>query len=354
MGLFSNRKKNAVQINDVNHQPIPISIGWDMLNFRKKGFKPFGQMYLNIALLHLYNGISNVTFETQGKNRDNYVAKGICDFVDRNAVLLANNMLWNGYVAVHYDKDYNYEILTRNDVRMDSYGSVINRDTVVVYSSVYQTSRKTAMMLVHPQLELIDTLANNLIASCGTMGVLPIISGNSIPANPRFKEDLAAAMSKEYGWGEDQLKYFLSQQELNVTSIDLRVKDLEFRDNLESAFKVLLNYFGIPVDLVIGNSTFNNVSESRKFFYETTIRSYAEWMLKVARALLTASPQFIPQSTVNYRIENVAGIDKTISDVCSERGAYVDLLVKLRDAGVDVTDELDRVYEDIQNDYKRV
>lgn len=354
MGLFSNRKKNAVQVNDVNHQPIPISIGWDMLNHRKKGFKPFGQMYLNIALLHLYNGISNVTFETQGKNRDNYVAKGICDFVDRNAVLLANNMLWNGYVAVHYDKDYNYEILTRNDVRMDSYGSVINRDTVVVYSSVYQTSRKTAMMLVHPQLELIDTLANNLIASCGTMGVLPIISGNSIPANPRFKEDLAAAMSKEYGWGEDQLKYFLSQQELNVTSIDLRVKDLEFRDNLESAFKVLLNYFGIPVDLVIGNSTFNNVSESRKFFYETTIRSYAEWMLKVARALLTASPQFIPQSTVNYRIENVAGIDKSISDVCSERGAYVDLLVKLRDAGVDVTDELDRVYEDIQNDYKRV
>lgn len=354
MGLFSNRKKNAVQINDISQQPMPIVVGWDMLNPRKKGFKPFGQMYLNIALLHLYNGISNVTFETQGKNRDNYVAKGICDFVDRNAVLLANNMLWNGYVAVHYDKDYNYEILTRNDVRMDSYGSVINRDTVVVYSSVYQTSRKTAMMLVHPQLELIDTLANNLIASCGTMGVLPIISGNSIPANPRFKEDLAAAMSKEYGWGEDQLKYFLSQQELNVNSIDLRVKDLEFRDNLESAFKVLLNYFGIPVDLVIGNSTFNNVSESRKFFYETTIRSYAEWMLKVARALLTASPQFIPQSTVNYRIENVAGIDKTISDVCSERGAYVDLLVKLRDAGVDVTDELDRVYEDIQNDYKRV
>lgn len=354
MGLFDRKRKNAVQVNDVNHQPIPISIGWDMLNPRKKGFKPFGQMYLNIALLHLYNGISNVTFETQGKNRDNYVAKGICDFVDRNAVLLANNMLWNGYVAVHYDKDYNYEILTRNDVRMDSYGSVINRDTVVVYSSVYQTSRKTAMMLVHPQMDLLDTLANNLLSSCGTMGVLPIISGNSIPANPRFKEDLAAAMSKEYGWGEDQLKYFLSQQELKVDSINLQIKDLELRDNIESSFKVLLNFLGVPVDLVIGNSTFNNVSESRRFFYETTVRSYAEWMLKVARALLTASPQFIPQSTITYKITNVEGIDKSVSDMCKEKGAYVDLLVKLRDAGVDVTDELEKVYADIQNDYKIV
>lgn len=354
MGLFSNRKKNAVQVNDVNHQPIPISIGWDMLNPKKRGFKPFGAMYLAMVLDKLYGGISNVSFLTQGKNRDNYAAKGIADFVDRNSTLLVNNILYNGYIAVHYDKDYNYTILTRNDIKLDQYGSVINRDTVVVYSPLYQTSRKTTMMTVKPQLELIDTLANNLIASCGTMGVLPIISGNSIPANPRFKEDLAAAMSKEYGWGEDQLKYFLSQQELKVDKIDLQIKDLELRDNIESAFKVLLSFLGVPVDLVVGNSTFNNVSESRRFFYETTVRNYAEYLLKVARALLTASPQFIPQNTITYRIENVAGLDKTISDVCSERGAYVDLLIKLRDAGVDVSDEIERVYADIQEDYKRV
>lgn len=354
MGLFNRNRKNAVQINETSHQPMPMCIGWDMLNPKRKGFKPFGAMYLSMVLDTLYSGISNVTFLTQGSNRDNYVAKGIADFVDRNATLLVNNMLYNGYIAVRYDKDYNYTILSVNDVKKDQFGSVINHNAVVVYSPLYQTSRKTAMMTVKPQLDLIDTLANNLIASCGTMGVLPIISGNSIPANPTFKEQLAEAMSKQYGWGDDQLKYFLSQQELKVDKIDLQIKDLELRDNLESAFKVLLNFLGVPVDLVIGNSTFNNVSESRRFFYETTIRNHAESLLKVARALLTASPQFVPQSTITYRITNVQGIDKTISDMCEERGAYVDLLVKLREAGVDVEDELQKVYSDIQNDYKIV
>lgn len=355
MGLFSKKKvENAVQINDVSQQPMPFVWGWDMLNPNKKGFKPFGAMYLNIALQTLYNGISNVTFETQGKNRDNYVAKGICDFIDRNAVLLANNMLYNGFVAVHYDKDYNYHILTKNDVKLDSFGSVINRDTVAIYSNIYQTSRKNLMMTIKPQIDLLDTLANNLMSSSTTMGVLPIISGNSIPANPAFKQDLAEAMSKEYGWGDGQMKYFLSQQELKVDSINLQIKDLELRDNIESSFKFMLNFLGIPVDLVIGNSTFNNVSESRRFFYETTVRSYAEWMLKVGRALLTASPEFIPQSTITYKITNVEGIDKSVSDMCKEKGAYVDLLVKLEDAGVDVSDELAKVFEDIKEDYKIV
>ena len=354
MGLFSNRKKNAVQINETSHQPIPFVWGWDALNPRKKGFKPFGAMYIAMVLDTLYSGISNVSFLTQGKNRDNYVAKGIADFVDRNANLLINNMLYNGYIAVHYDKDYNYTILSINDVKKDQFGSVINRDTVVVYSPLYQTSRKTAMMTIKPQLELIDTLANNLVSSANTLGVLPIISGNSIPANPTFKEQLADAMSKEYGFGEDQMKYFLSQQELKVDKIDLQIKDLELRDNIESAFKILLSFLGVPVDLVIGNSTFNNVNESRRFFYETTIRNHAESLLKVARALLTASPQFVPQSTITYRIENVAGLDKSLSDVCEQKAAYVDLLIKLRDSGVDVSDELTRVYADIQEDYKRV
>lgn len=354
MGLFNRRRKNAVQLNETSHQPIPFVWGWDALNPRKKGFKPFGEIYLNMCLNQLYSGISNVTFFTTEKSKDNYVPKAICDFVDRNATLLMNNLIYNGYIAVRYDKDYNYEIPQFNTLKFDQYGTVLNRNMVVIYSPLYQTKRKSLMMLVRPQLELIDTLANNLISSCGTMGVLPIISGNSIPANPKFKEELAEAMSKEYGWGDDQMKYFLSQQELKVDKIDLQIKDLELRDNIESAFKILLNYFEVPIDLVIGNSTYANVASARTYFYESTIRKYAETLLRVSRALLTASPVFLPQSAITYRIENVAGIDKTISDVCEQRGAYIDALVKLKEAGVDVSDELDRVYADLKEDYKRV
>ena len=75
-------------------------------------------------------------------------------------------------------------------------------------------------------------------------------------------------------------------------------------------------------------------------------------ILKVARALVTASPEFIAQTSINYRITNVAGIDRSISDRCAERNAYIDSLVRLRDAGVDVSEELEKVYADLKHDYR--
>lgn len=353
MGLFGKKKTaNAVQIDDVLKTPMPFVWGWDMLNPKKRGFKNFGEMYLWVCLNQLYSGISNVSFEPDGGSRYNMTVRNICDFMDSNSSLILSNLLYTGFIAVFHDGECNYHLPMQNELRFDQYGRVINYNCVVIYSPLYQTKRKSLMMLVKPLLELIDTLANTMLASCGTMGVLPVISGNSIPANPKFKEELANAMSKEYGWGEDQMKYFLSQQELKVDTIDLKVKDLELRDNIMSQFRSLLQYFEIPVDLVIGDSTYSNVEFARKYFYDSVIRKYAEMMLKVARALLTASPEFVEQTSINYRITNVAGIDRSISDRCSERNAYIDSLVRLRDAGIDVTEELERVYTDLKHDYR--
>ena len=353
MGLFNRRKKeNAVQIDDVSNNYVPFVWGWDMLNPRKKGFKNFGELYLWMGLNQLYSGISNVAFEPDSNYQYNFTVKNICDFMESNSSLILSNLLYTGFIAVMYDEKGNYRLPVQNELRFDQFGRVINYNCVVIYSPLYQTKRKSLMLLVKPLLELIDTLANTLLASCGTMGVLPIISGNSIPANPKFKEELADAMSKEYGWGDDQMKYFLSQQELKVDTIDLKVKDLELRDNIISQFKALLNYLEVPVDLVIGDSTYTNVEFARKYFYDSVIRKYAEMMLKVARSLVTASPEFIAQTSINYRITNVAGIDRSISDRCAERNAYIDSLVRLQDAGVDVSEELEKVYTDLKHDYR--
>lgn len=356
MGLFGRDKqaKNAVQVNDVSENPVFLC-GWDGLGWlpHKKGFKPFGVVYLQMALNTLYGGISNISFETTKET--SYVAKGICSFLDNNASLMANMWLQKGFVAVWYDKDHNYKLLTDNELKYDQYRRVINRSTVVVYSPLYQTQRKGYMPLVKPLVELLDTLANTLSESSNSMGVLPIISGNGIPANPQFKAQLAETMSKNYGWGGDQLKYFLSQVELKVDKIDLQVKDLEIRDNILATFKALLNYLEVPVDLVIGNSTYANVEEAKKFFYENTVKKYAEVFLKVGRNLLTASNELLPQNTITYRLTNVSGLETTLSERCKERNAYIDTLIKLRDAGIEgVTDELNKVYADIKKDYLEV
>ena len=346
MGLFNNtNKKNAIQINEVKKF---VGCGFDFFGYHKKGFKPFADTFLQMCLNQLYNGVSNLTFET---TRKSVVASNICFFIDNNTTLLVNMWLSKGYICIMFNDRGDYRFPEQNELRFDQYGRILNVNAVAIYSPIYQIRRKSYFQVAKPILDLIDNLSNTISETTNTMGVLPIISGQSIPANPQFKKELSESMSKDYGWGSDQLKYFLSQTELNVDSIDMKVKDLELRDNLESAFKYLLDYFEVPVDLVIGNSTYANVETARLYFYESTVRKYGEIMLKVARALLTASPEMLPQNTITYRITNVAGVDRSLSDKCKERNAYLDTLLKLSQAGVDVEADLMKLHSDLQKDY---
>ena len=354
MGLFSKKKvENAIQVNDVNKNAL-FACGWDGLwTPYKKGFKPFGKIYLQMALNTIYDGVSNVTIESQ-KYSDNITVKDICNFVDKNSTLLVSQWINLGFMCVFYNNDMDFWIPKNTDLKYDQYRRVINRNAVVVYSPLYQTDKVSYMQVVMPLLGLLDKLGNTTNETTNTMGVLPIISGNSIPANPKFKEDLANAMTKNYGWNEDQMRYMLSQAELKVDKIDLQIKDLELRENLLDAFKYLLNYFGVPIDLVIGNSTYANMETARLFFYETTIRKYAEAMLRMAQAMLLETPMLIPKSAINYKLNNVKGLETTLSDKCKERNAYIDTLLKLANAGMDVSLELEKVLEDVKKDYLEV
>lgn len=356
MGLFDRKRvkkqaEDAIQINQVSTNQLRV--GWqDFFNW-KKGNREFSGMYLYAALNQLYNGISNVTFE-QSDGSINYTVKAICAFIENNANMLLNQYLFQGYIAVYADKDNNYHIYNKDSLTFDRYGQITNKNALVYYSPTYQTKRKAPMDFVKPVLDTLNNLSNTLLQSTDTMGVLPVITGESIPANPDFKRDLEQAMKKEYGWGEDQMKYFLAKTDLKVQTIDLKVKDLELRDNIIANFKMLLNYLEVPVDLVIGNSTYANVESAKIYFYDTTIRKYAEIFLKVARAMLTASNEYVPKSKITYHIYNVSGLEKTLSDMSKEKGAYVDLLKKFSDGGIDTSDELQRVYADIKRLYTEV
>lgn len=357
MGLFDRNKKvelgNAVQINQVSTYQPRVLCGWDGLFEWKKGGRNFGDMYLFAALNQLYNGLSNVTFSST-KHDDNYTVRSICSFIENNVNLLLNQYLFLGYIAIRVEKDNHYRILNKDDVKMDRYGQIINKDAVVYYSPTYQSKRKAPMDYVKPLKETLDNLSNTLLSTTDTMGVLPIISGDAIPANPSFKEELAQAMTKKYGWGEDQLKYFLARTDLKVETIDLKIKELELRDNILASFRMLLNYLEVPVDLVVGNSTYSNVESAKIYFYDTTVRKYAEILLKIAQSMLTSTSEYLPRNTITYHIYNVSGLEKTLSDMTSEKGAYVDLLKKLADGGVDVADELQKVFADVKKLYLEV
>lgn len=356
MGLFSNRDKktqNAVQVNNVNSLPN-IIVGWDGLGWKpnKKGYKNFADAYQWICLSTIIRGLSNVTYSSTSNS---ITPRGIASFLNTNYTLLFNQYVTMGYIAVRHDKDYNYELLNANDIKKDAMGRVINRDTVVVYSPEYSIRRRTPVFMSIPILEMLNVLGNTMSESSTNMGVLPIISGASIPANPRFKEDLANAMTKNYGWGEDQMRYFLSQAELKVDEINLHISDLQLRDNILGKFKELLNYWNIPVPLVIDDSaSYNNISEARREFYGSCVRFYAENILQIGQALLTASPEFLPKNTLNYHFNNIPEMEKTLSGFCEEKTAYLELLKKFAESGVDTSDEMQRMYDEIKLTIKSV
>ncbi len=357
MGLFSNNRnkkvENAVQVNqvDANFQTPPFLNGWDYLNIRK-GKRDYAAAYLWICLDRIIKGLSNVSFTS---TKDDYVAKSICWFVNNNTTLLFDQFVRRGYMVVGYDKDYNYQILGQNQIKLDTYGRVVNRNAVVVYTPEYQTLRKTPLLLCKPIMDILNDLCNTLASTTDSLNVLPIISGSSIPANPKFKADLEAAMAKNYGWGKDQMKYFLSQAELSVQTIDLGVDKLQLKDNITAKFKDLLNYWQVPVPLVIDdNSTYNNITEARREFYTGCIRFYAENLLLLAKNLLTVSDVLLPQNTLNYTFSNVAEMEKTVSGYCSEKGAYLELLKKFGESGVDVGEDIQKLYEEVKMQIKEV
>ena len=342
---------NAIQVNSVDTTHNMVPCGWGLFDW-KRGQRPFGPLYLWSVLQYLHDGCSNITFQSsRGKS---VAVDAICSFLDNNTSLLLTKWLFNGFIAVCYDKDLNYWLPKDDKLQFDSYGRVINRSTVVVYSPLYQTQRKNYIQMCKPIVDLLDRLSNTMMETTDTMGTIPVLSGSSIPANPKFKAELAEAMGKTYGWSDDKLKFFLSQTELKVDSIDLNVKDMELRDNIVGAYKTLLQFFSIPPDYALAGSTFSNVESARVYFYSTTIRKYAEVFLKVGRNLLTASSEFIPQSQMTYKLTNVPGLETTLSDDCKEKEAYVDVLLKLKDSGVDVSEELDRVYTDLKHSYINV
>lgn len=356
MGIFFKDKKqaeNAVQVNPVSKAPVLCGWGGVFPLPGAKGKRDYAASYLWVCLSRIIKGISNTTLYT--KTAD-YTAKGICEWVMENSTLLFTQYVYQGYMAVRYNsKSKEYAVLSPNEVKTDQYGRVINRDAVAVYSPEYSTFKKTPVLYCKPILDILNDLCNTMSAANGTMGVLPVLSGSSIPANPKYKEDLAKMMGSEYGWGDEQIRYFLSQSELKVDTIDLKIKDMELRDNILAKFKELLVYWNIPTPLVIDTaSSYNNMTEARKDFYSTCIRYYAETLLSLAQALLTASDVFLPKSAINYGFYNVPEMEKTISSFCEEQKVYLELLDKFAEKGVDVEEDIKNAYEELKRRIKEV
>lgn len=337
MGLFNRffrpSQKNAIQINDVSKNASMIS---PYVFLHKKNDKPLGNIFLQSVLNQIYNGVSNITFENLSTGKT-ITPEAIVHFIDNNAILLVNQYIRLGYITVFYNEKNEYRIPQDNEIKLDQYGRVINKHAVVIYSPQYQTERMSLLKLVIPLTLEINHIAGSDAYLTETLGCFGIISGQDIPLNPAGKKQLLESMSHDYGVADDKYKFLLANHDMKYTAIQPDIKALGFADKIDTFYRYICNIMGVPLQLIFSDkSTFNNVHEAKIYFYDSTVRSYSETLLKVAQELLTASNEFIPKSVITYKFNNLPELEKSLSAACTERMALLEYLKKLKELGQDV------------------
>lgn len=339
-------RTNSYQINEVQEVTWTPFV-WSIPN---KNITPLGNFFLNSCLNIIWQAISNVSF-VESSNKNMITPSSICEFIDRNAILLLNMFLFRGYIAVFYDKDDKYRVPNYNELKFDSNGRIINKYCIVIYSPQYQTERKSLIDMIKPVILMINKTAGTSDYAIDTLGTLGILSGQDLPTNPTQKDNFLKNFNTTYGLGEGKYPFLMTNREVTFTKIDPNIKDLKFEEKIKKGYQYICNILGIPLQLVFNDaSTFSNMKEARIYFYNNTIRYFSEQLLKVARELLTASADFIPQNAITYRISNVPEIEETISGFCKERTALLDYLLKLKSAGEDV----DKQIRELSDESKKI
>lgn len=351
MGIFDRFKKtNAIQVNDIGVNTYSYT---PYLFPFKKGDKPLGNFFLQSCLNILWNGISNISYTQTGKEM--LTPSEICEFIEKNSTLLISQYLRLGYIVVFYDKNKNYRVPMDSELRTDGNGKIINKFAIVIYSPQYQTERLSLLKIALPVIASINKMAGTEDYLTETLGCFGILSGQEIPGTPKLKEQMLQQFSEKYGIGEGKYKFLLTNKDITYTEIKPNIAGLKFQEKIKECYKYLANLFGIPLPLIFDDaSTYNNVKEARTFFYNNTVRFYAEILLKVARELLTASAEFIPQSAITYRLENCQDLEKTLSYACEERTALLNYLVALKNAGVDTQKQIEDLFNESKDLLRRV
>jgi len=354
MGIFSKKNKepeitNAFQVNEVNNSPSFLPWVWGF----NRHDKPLGNFILESILNQIWLAASNITFKGSGKSL--MVVNDITTFIDRNSTLLINQWIQWGYMVVFYDRKRNYRIPSYEELKFDTNGRIINKFAVVIYSPQYQTNRSSLIKIALPVIGSINKMAGSDDYLTETLGCLSILSGQDLPSNPAQKENFLKNFGNTYGIGEDKYQFLMSNREIKVTPINPPIKELGFNEKIEKSYKWLANLFGVPLQLLFSDSsTFNNVKEAKLYFMNNTIRFYAEQILKVGRELLTASNEFIPQNEITYKFQNTPELEKSLSAACEERSAYLKYLMDLKAAGIDVSKELNELYQESRSLFKEV
>ena len=259
-----------------------------------------------LLLREIFSGIKKIVFFSKIENPK---VQQIAEWLNTNYVDIFKVVYSYGVLPLNFrikNEVISITLIKRPSVRINDDNLKCSNASVAIFTDEMQLvgiSLKTLLRsLINDITEIIarDSQINK------NLGLLGIVSrggtgGNGVLMNG----DMEKIEQRLNSRGEDFFGLITSESDLRFLKIDLPIAQLQLAEKLQQKLQLACAVCGVPYILLNtgGNMTYENQTEARVKFYETTIKAFAEIMLEAGRKIIKSMPEMVYSTDLDYNIE---------------------------------------------------
>ena len=259
-----------------------------------------------LLLREIFSGVKKIVFHSKSQNEK---VQQIADWLNTNYVEVFKVVYSYGVLPLNFNiknEVMSITLIKKPTIRITDENLKCTNASVAIFTDEMQlvgVSLKTLLRsLINDITEIIarDSQINK------NLGLLGIVSrGGTNGTGVILPGDLEKIEKKLNSRGEDFFGLITSESDLRFLKIDLPIEQLQLAEKLQQKLQLACAVIGVPYILLNtgGNMTYENQTEARVKFYETTVKAFAEIMLEAGRKLVRNLPDLVYSTDLDYTIE---------------------------------------------------
>ena len=153
------------------------------------------------------------------------------------------------------------------------------------------------------QINLSNDWNNNLLLNSGNVSSVIEMSGDT---NLTAQQRDELKKSLEQFKGSKSKSVMTLPQGLQFKSVGLTPTDLNFSDSIDQASKIIAFTYGVPVDLLMGQATYENLDKAKEQLWDNAVKPHLEHLLTELNRWLT--PKYNERYQISYDEDAVEAI----------------------------------------------
>jgi len=153
------------------------------------------------------------------------------------------------------------------------------------------------------QINLSNEWNNNVLQNSGNVSAVIEID-REVSLSPNQVEDLKLSMQQYKG--SRSLSMMTLPRGLKFNKTGLTPTDLNFQSGIEQASKTIAFTFGVPVDLLMGQATYENLDKAKEQLWDNAVKPHLSHLLTELNRWLT--PRYNDRYKLHYDEDSVEAI----------------------------------------------